>query len=64
VAAQGTGLVSDETRLISTATMFLAVVLPSIALFVLDNKNLARLLFVAVLVIGYGLVFVRWRTRR
>jgi hypothetical protein len=56
--------VSDETRLISTATMFLAVVLPSIALFVFDNKNLARILFVAVLVIGYGLVFVRWRLRR
>jgi hypothetical protein len=55
---------SDETRLISTATMFLAVVLPSIALFVLDNKNLARILFVAVLVIGYGLIVVRWRLRR
>ena len=55
---------SDETRLISTATMFLAVVLASIAPFVLDNKNLARILFVAVLVIGYGLVFVRWRQRR
>jgi hypothetical protein len=55
---------SDETRLISTATLFLAVVLPSIALFVLDNKNLARILFVAVLVIGYGLVVVRkWQRR-
>jgi hypothetical protein len=55
---------SDETRLISTATLFLAVVLPSIALFVLDNKNLARILFVAVLVVGYGLIVVRWRQRR
>jgi hypothetical protein len=56
--------VSDETRLISTATLFLAVVLPSIALFVLGDKNLARILFAAVLVIGYGIVFVRWRLRR
>ena len=47
-------------RLISYLTLLLAVVLPSLALFVLENKNLARILFVVVLVVGYGVIFAIW----
>lgn len=52
---------TSRMRLISFTTLFLAVVLPSIALFILDNKNLARVLFVVVIVTGYGLIFILWR---
>ncbi len=52
---------SDTTRLISFVTMLLAVALPSIALFVLNDKNLARIVFAVVLVVGYSVVLVRWR---
>jgi len=55
---------SDTTRLISFLTLLLAVLLPSIALFVLDSKTLARVVFVLVLVAGYGVVFWRVRARR
>lgn len=54
----------ERTRLISYLTLLLAVVLPSLALFLLENKNLARILFVVVLVVGYGAVFVIWRQGR
>lgn len=55
---------TSQMRLISFTTLFLAVVLPSIALFILDNKTLARILFALVIVIGYGLIFVLWRRAR
>ncbi len=51
-------------RLISFLTMFLAVVLATIALFVLDDKNLARMVFVVVLVTGYGYIYLQWRRNR
>lgn len=51
-------------RLISFLTMFLAVVLATIALFVLDSKNLARVVFVVVLVTGYGYIFIQWKSSR
>lgn len=50
---------SETTRLISFLTLLLAVLLPSIALFVLDSNGIAR-----VLVVGYGIVFLRMRTGR
>lgn len=50
----------ERTRLISYLTLLLAVILPSLALFLLENKNLARILFVVVLVVGYGTVFAIW----
>ena len=52
---------SDTTRLISFTTLFLAVALPSLALFVLGNQNLARIIFAVVIVVGYGIVFTRLR---
>lgn len=52
---------SSTTRLISTITLLIAVVLAIVALFVLQNKNLARAVFVIVLVVGYSIVFYRWR---
>ncbi len=55
---------SDTTRLISFLTLLLAVLLPSIALFVLDSKTLARVVFVLVLAAGYGTVFWRMRSGR
>ena len=55
---------SNTTRLISTLTLLLAVVLPSIALLVFDSKNLARIVLVLVLVVGYGFVFLRVRAGR
>ena len=55
---------NSRLRLISFTTLFLAVVLPSIALFILDNKNLARILFALVIVIGYGTIFVLWRREK
>lgn len=52
---------TSQMRLISFLTMFLSVVSASLALFVLDDKNLARILFVLIIVIGYSAVFVLWR---
>ena len=52
---------SSTTRLLSSLTLLLAVVLACIALFFLSNKDLARILFAAVLIIGYGSILVRWR---
>lgn len=51
-------------RLISFITMFLAVVLATIALFVLNDKNLARIVFAIVLITGYGYIFIQWRRSR
>jgi len=52
---------SDQTRLISFLTLLLAVVIPSIALFLFDSgKDVARILFALVLVIGYGTILMRW----
>lgn len=55
---------TSQMRLISFITLFLAVVLPSIALFLLDNKTLARILFALVIIIGYGWIVVLWRRER
>lgn len=52
---------TSQMRLISFLTMFLSVVSASIALFVLNDKNLARILFVLIIVVGYSAVFVLWR---
>jgi hypothetical protein len=57
-------MMSNTTRLISSLTLLLAVLLPSIALFVFDSKNLARVILVLVLVVGYGFVFLRIRAGR
>ena len=57
-------MISERTRLYSALVMLLAVVLASLALFVVANKNLARILFVTVLVIGYGLLILRTRRGR
>lgn len=55
---------NTELRLISFTTLFLAVLLPSIALFALNDKNLARVVFVVVIVTGYGYAYLRWRRQR
>ena len=55
---------SNTTRLISSLTLLLAVLLPSIALIVFDSKNLARVTLALVLVVGYGTVFLRIRAGR
>lgn len=51
---------NSTTRLISSITLLVAVVLACIALFILNNKDLARILFAAVLIVGYGSILVRW----
>ena len=55
---------TSRMRLISFLTMFLSVVSASIALFVLNDKNLARILFVLIIVVGYSAVFVLWRREK
>ncbi len=51
-------------RSFSYLVLLLAVALPSIVLFVFNDKDLARITFVAVLVIGYSAIFFRWRLTR
>lgn len=50
-------------RTISTIILLLAVVLAGLALL-LGSKDLARIVFVAVLVVGYGSVYIRWRMEK
>ena len=64
MAANGVVCVSEQSRLISFTTLFLAVVLPIIALFVFDDKNLARIAFAVVVIAGYGYILQRWIRRR
>jgi len=40
------------------------VLLPSIALFVLDSKALVRIVFALVLIVGYDIVFLHMQTGR
>ncbi len=55
---------SSQLRTFSYLVLLLAVVLPSIVLFVFNDKGLARIAFVAIVIIGYSAIFFRWRLSR
>ncbi len=46
-----------------TVVLLLAVVLSGLALLVGD-KNLGRIVFVVVLVVGFGYIYLRWRQEK
>lgn len=50
-------------RIRVTVILLLAVVLSGLALLVGD-KNLGRAVFVVVLVVGFGYIYLRWRQEK
>jgi hypothetical protein len=57
----GSRPMSGVTLTISFITLLLAIVLPTLTILLYDNKGLARVLFVVVMVVGCSVVLVRWR---
>lgn len=51
-------------HIVSFITLALAVVLPALCLALLHDKVVGRILFLAVLLIGYSFVLVLWTAQR
>lgn len=54
---------SGTTQAIALITLLLAIILPTLAILLYDNKGLAQMLFAAIIIAGGGLVAVRWSRR-